>query len=173
MTVVVEVQEDVTTQDLPFAHAVRPPAEIGVRVGARIQPFTVRSVQTYVHEVSRRSEDARQVRAAHDAIRGSMFLQHREHGFVMPAHVPELKGDAQGCGHTLQELGKAHLITARTRRKLDQHRAKPRSKQAQPSSHQGQPSVRSEQSLAMRQCTWSLDAQEETIWQPTAPARER
>jgi hypothetical protein len=92
MAVVVEVDEDVSAIGLPFADPVRPPAKVLIRVGPGIEVVVVRPVQAQVDEGCGGFQNARQVRAAHDAVRGTVVGQQGIHVRVVPARVPEFDG---------------------------------------------------------------------------------
>jgi hypothetical protein len=83
----------------------------------------VRAVHPHVAEIRGDAQDARQVRAAHHAIRGPVCLEQREDLLVMPARVAELHRDPDPAGNQPQKIIQPRVITYLRRPELDeQHR---------------------------------------------------
>ena len=70
--VVVEVSKDVAAHAVELADALRPPVEVGVGVGAGVKAVVVGAVQADVGKGRGEAEDAREARAAHDAVGGAV-----------------------------------------------------------------------------------------------------
>jgi hypothetical protein len=72
--VVVKVREHVSAHALPLPHAVRPPAQIVLAIGARVKMMMVGPVKPDVDERRRRPQNTGEASAAHHAVRRPMLL---------------------------------------------------------------------------------------------------
>jgi uncharacterized protein YndB with AHSA1/START domain len=124
VTVVVEVGEHVVSGRAPFPYPVRPPHQVGVLVGARVEVIMIRAVQPEVDEVGGGPQDARQVRAAHNAVGGAVRGEQREDVLAVPAGVPEFHRDPDPGREQPEEIGQPGVVALVSGRELDQqHRS--------------------------------------------------
>ena len=79
-------------------------------VGTRVQVVLIGAVQPHVGKVCGGAQQARQVRAAHHAIRSSVVLQQREDLLARPAVMPEFHRDPDPPRNLPEEIGKPGVI---------------------------------------------------------------
>ena len=81
-----------------------------------MQVIMVRAVHPHVDEICSSAQHARQVRAAHHAIRGLVVCQQRESLLAVPAVMPELDRHPNPVGNQPEEIRQPGVIA----RQLDQ-----------------------------------------------------
>src|ERR1019366_7943369 len=171
--VVVKVHEHVSAHALPLPHAVRPPAQIVLAIGARVKMMMVGPVKPGVDERRRRPQNTGEACAAHHAVRRPMLLQQPERAVLQPGRVAELDADAQPAWHALKEIGEPWMIEGRRGRKLYQEHPALRAETVKPLTDARQPGFRSVEALGVRQRSRGLDGDHEPVRQPPLPTCER
>jgi hypothetical protein len=79
----------------------------------------IRAVHPQVDQIGGGTQQARQVRPAHHAVRGPVLFQQREDLFAMPAGMPELHCHPHPAGDQPEEIGEPGIIARLGGRELD------------------------------------------------------
>lgn len=157
---------------LPLADAVRPPAEVGIRVRARVEVLGVGPVQADVDGRRGRTQHARQPCAAHHAVGGAVALKQREDVVGEPRAVSEL--DHRPCPRrqAFEEPVETRVVALHRGRQLQQQRPAASAQLVQAATDPLDPLLRRAQAPRVCEAAWTLDRQLEPLGQPPAPRRE-
>jgi hypothetical protein len=173
VAVIVEIGVHIPPGCPPFRDPCRPPAQIGIGVGARIEPVPVRAVQPDLHEWRRRPQHARQRRAADHAVADAVSLQEREHRVGMPAVMAKFDRDPHPGGYAAEEVLQARVVAGQAGRKLDEKHPAARTEIVPTAADPFHPALRPVQLRTVGQSARCLHRHAEAVWQTLSPRPER